>query len=300
MEHHVSCLNKLFDIIRGFNISKKYEFTFECNINDITEDFLKILSSHGVNRLSIGIQSFNDKKLKYLNRNHNAKMIRDNIKLCREYGFNNINVDFMYALPIENYSMMKRDLNEFLKLGVEHISTYSLIIEDHTVLKNINAKMLDEELDYKMYKYILKKTKKYNFNHYEVSNFAISGYESIHNKTYWNNEEYYGFGLSSHGFINGVRYENTRNFNKYLNGNYRLNELLISKEEDMENEVMLGLRLMEGISIKHFKEKFGYDIYKVFKIKEAIDKGYLIKKADYLKIPEDKIYVMNEIINFII
>ena len=161
------------------------------------------------------------------------------------------------------------------------------------------AELVQQLLEYKMYKYILKKTKKYGFKHYEVSNFALNNHESIHNKTYWKNEEYYGFGLSSHGFINGVRYENTRNFNKYLNGDYRLNELLVSTEEDMENEVMLGLRLMNGISISHFKEKFGYSIDKIFKIKEAIKKGYLIKENDYIKIPENKIYVMNEIINFI-
>lgn len=295
----IDCLEKLFEIIKVFKVIKDCEITFECNVNDINEELLKILKINNVNRISIGVQSFNKKKLKYLNRNHNKKQIINNIKLCKNYGFDNINVDFMYALPIETYRMMKSDLKKFLKLKIEHISTYSLIIEDHTVLKNIKAKPLNEDLEYKMYKYILKKTKKYGFKHYEVSNFALNNHESIHNKTYWKNEEYYGFGLSSHGFINGVRYENTRNFNKYLNGDYRLNELLVSTEEDMENEVMLGFRLMDGISISHFKEKFGYSIDKIFKIKEAIKKGYLIKENDYIKIPENKIYVMNEIINFI-
>ncbi len=292
-------LIKLFNIIKLFILDSKYEFTFECNVDDINSELLSILKENKVNRLSIGVQSLNKDKLKYLNRSHTKEEVIKNISLCRKYGFDNINVDFMYALPVENFFMMKRDLKSFLKLNVEHISTYSLIIEDHTMVKNSNDKNIDEDLEAKMYEYILKKTNKYGFHHYEISNFAIKGFESIHNKTYWKNEEYYGFGLASHGYINGIRYENTRNLNKYLKEEYRLNELLVSTTEDMENELILGLRMLDGISVEHFNNKFKYNIFKVFKINEAIDKGLLIYKDDILRIPEDKIYIMNEIINFI-
>ena len=292
-------LNKLFQIIKIFKLSDKYEFTFECNVDDISIPLLEILKNNGVNRLSIGVQSLDKRKLEYLNRKHNKREVIDSIKLCRKYGFDNINIDFIYGLPIENLCMMKKDFKHFLKLEVEHISTYSLIIEDHTVIKNNNDKNLNEDTEYKMYKYILKKLNKKGFHHYEVSNFSLRGYESIHNKAYWKNDEYYGFGLSSHGYINGIRYENTRNFNKYLNKEYRLNELFISTQEDMENELILGLRMLDGINVTKFNEKFKYNIFKVFRINEAVNKGLLIYEKDMLRIPEDKIYVMNEIINFI-
>ena len=187
-----------------------------------------------------------------------------------------------------------------LKLGVTHISTYSLIIEEHTVLYNNNTKPIDELLDFKMYKHICKKLKKRGFHHYEVSNFSLKGYESKHNLIYWDNNEYYGFGLGAHGYINEMRYENTRNFNKYLNGKYRLNELLVSTQEEMENEVILGLRKLDGISISEFSNRFKRDIFDVFKLDEAIKRKYLIVNGDKIYIPEDKIYVMNEIINMIL
>lgn len=294
-----SNLRKLMEIIKTFKLKKYGEFTFECNINDINETMLKILKESGVNRLSIGVESFNKYNLKFLNRKHTKNEIFDNIELCKSMGFDNINVDLIYALPIENMGMLRSDISNIIDLEVQHISTYSLIIEEHTMLKNKNIIPIEEKLDYKMYKSICKRLKSKGFNHYEVSNFALNGYESEHNLTYWNNESYYGFGLGAHGFINDTRYENTRNFNKYLKGEYRLNELLLSVQEDMENEVMLGLRKMNGISISKFENKFNRDIFNIFKLDSAIKEGYIIKKGDNLYIPEDKIYVMNEILNMI-
>ena len=235
-----------------------------------------------------------------MNRNHNKKDIFEKINLCKKSGFKNINVDLIYALPEESFFTLKNDLNSILKLGITHISTYSLIIEEHTVLYNNKTMPIDELLDYKMYKHICRKLKKKGFHHYEVSNFSLPGYESKHNLIYWDNNEYYGFGLGAHGYINEMRYENTRNFNKYLNGQYRLNELLVSTQEEMENEVILGLRKLDGISISEFHERFKKDIFKVFKIDDAVNKKYLVVKDDKIYIPEDKIYVMNEIINMIL
>jgi len=293
-------LIKLFDILKVFKISKDCEFTFECNINDISDRLLMILKDNKVNRISVGVESFNKINLKFLNRKHTKKDIFEKIELIKEYGFENINVDLIYALPTENMSVLKKDINKILKLDVPHISTYSLIIEEHTALYNKNVKSIDEKLDTKMYKYICKKLKKKGYTHYEVSNFAKDGYESKHNLTYWDNNEYYGFGLGASGFINEMRYENTRNFNKYMKKKYRFNEFLVSTIEDMENEVMLGLRKLSGVSISKFYEKYDKNIFDVFKIEEAIKKGYLIKEGDYIYIKEDKIYVMNEILNMII
>lgn len=293
-------LRKLFKIIKKFKLSDEYEFTFEVNVNDITQELCNVLKENKVNRISVGVESFDKFNLKFLNRKHTKKEIFKNIKFLKENDFNNINVDLIYALPIESYKVLKSDLNKILKLDVPHISTYSLIIEPNTVLSNNNIKNIDEEYDYKMYQYICKKLKKSGYNHYEVSNFSKPGFESIHNLNYWNNSEYYGFGLGSHGYINGVRYENTRSLNNYINKNYRLNEYIVSKKEEMENELILGLRKLEGINIFDFFQKFGVNIQDVFDIKYALKNNLLVLRNKYLMIPEDKIYIMNEILNNII
>jgi oxygen-independent coproporphyrinogen-3 oxidase len=303
----ISDIKYLFKIISVFKTIDDFEFTFECNINDINEELLTLLKENGVNRISIGIESFDKINLKFLNRKHDKKMIKNNIKLTKKY-FDNINVDLIYALPTETMHIFKSDVKSIIDLDVPHISTYSLIIEEHTVLYNNKIKNIDEDDDYKMYKYICKKLKQKGYNHYEVSNFAKEGYESRHNLTYWCNQEYYGFGLGAHGYINKLRYENTRNFGKYLREEFKLNELLVSTMEEMENEIILGLRKLEGINVIDFKNKYGTDINEVFpKIQKVIDmkKGLLDYKIvddnhKYLFIPEKKIYVMNEIINMIL
>lgn len=292
-------LNKLFKIINKFKKAEIIEFTFEVNVNDINEELIKILLDNKVNRISVGIESFEEKNLKFLNRKHNKKQIFNNIKLLKKY-FSNINVDIIYALPSENLNDVKRDIKNFLKLGIPHISTYSLIIESNTVLDIKNIKQVDEELDYKMYDYIKKKLKKNEYVHYEVSNFAKPGFESEHNLNYWKNREYYGFGLGAHGYINGIRYENTKNLTKYLNNKYRKNELFISKREDMENEIMLGLRKIEGINIEEFFKKFEVNIQDEFNILPLLKEKLLILEGKYLKIEESKIYIMNEILNKIL
>lgn len=292
-------LKKLFEITKKFDTSLLEEFTFEMNIDDITEEKLLLLKTNNVNRISIGIQSFNEINLKYLNRKHTKNEIIKNINLAKNY-FTNINVDLMFALPIETFSTLKKDVKEILKLDVPHISTYSLIIEQSTVLSYNKVKPIEEDLDYKMYSYILKELKKNNYNHYEVSNFAKEGYQSKHNLNYWENNEYYGFGLGAHGFISELRYENTRSFNTYLKGNYRFNELVLSKREDMENEVILGLRKLEGINIVDFFNKYKINIQEEFNITPLLKNGLLKIKDNNIYIPEEKIYIMNTILNEIL
>lgn len=297
---NIKQLEKLFSIINKFNVVKDFEYTFELNIDDITIALLELLKLNNINRLSIGVESTDKYKLQYLNRKYNKKQIENNIKLVREFGFNNINIDYMYALPIEDFFRMKSDLNNIIKLKPEHISTYSLIIEKNTVLSIKNTTSISEDLESKMYKHICNELKKKKYKHYEVSNFSLDNKESKHNLKYWNNEEYYGFGLGSTGYVVGVRYENTRSLNNYIKGNFRKEELFVSKQEEMENELILGLRKLEGINLKHFYEKYNVMIQDVFDF-EAVLKLNLVKiDGEYLKIEEKNIYIMNEIINMII
>lgn len=289
-------LETLFNIINKINKTKYCEFTFECNLNDINEELLSILKDNGVNRLSIGVESFNSKKLKFMERETSFKEALTKISLCRKYDFNNINVDLIYGTPEETVLILKQDIKKLLKLKVEHISAYSLIIEDNTKIKINNIVPLNDEIDSKMYEYICKKLSKSGYIHYEISNFALPGFESKHNLNYWNNNEYYGFGLGAHGYILGFRYENTRSLNDYLDGEYILYENIMSKKEDMDNEIMLGLRKIKGINLQTFYEKFKTNLQDEYDIKDLLKNKLLKYKDGYLYIPKDKLYLMNEIL----
>ena len=292
-------LRKLFNIIKIFKLNTNYEFTIECNIESLSKEKLDLFKKNNVNRLSIGIETFNDKFLKYLNRNHKKDQIFDIIGYAKEL-FDNINIDLIYGIKNESLDDLKYDIDNFLKLDINHISTYSLIIEPHTKLYINNEQNIDEELDYKMYEYICKKLKKCGYIHYEVSNFAKPGYESIHNLTYWNNQEYYGFGLGASGFIDNIRYTNTKNIEKYLNKEFISEKEIMNLKTNMENEMILGLRKLKGVNIKEFNQKYNHDIEDVFNIKKLIEDKKLIIKNDYIYINPKYIYLSNDIlINFI-
>lgn len=279
-----------------FDKTNLEEFTFECNIEDITEDLLDLLKKYNVNRLSIGIESFNEENNLLMKRKTEYNDTKKKIELIRSKGFNNINLDLIYALPREKLSILKKDLKLLLSLEPEHISTYSLMIEDNTFLSYKKINSIDEELDNEMYEYICKKLTKSGYNHYEVSNFSKIGFESKHNLVYWNNEEYYGFGCGASGYVDGVRYDNTRSLSEYIKGNYISSDTLISKETKMEYEVMLGLRKMKGINVKEFYQKYNVNIQYVFPIKPLLQSKELIYKDDYVFINPKYIYVMNEIL----
>ena len=293
-------LNKLFYITNKLNIEPNYEFTIEANIADINEEFLSLCKSNKVNRLSIGIETINDKFYKLLNRENNIEDIKNKILLAKKY-FSNINIDLMYAFPSETMEDLKCDLDFFKSLDVEHISIYSLIIEENTKLYIDGIKPISEELDREMYYYIIDYLENIGYKHYEISNFSKEGLESRHNLNYWNNLNYYGFGLGASGYIENTRYTNKRGINSYLKGNYKIYEEKLDKNKMMEEELICGLRKMKGISKKTFKEKFSIDIRDVFNIDDLINKGLLIEEDNYIYIPKDKLYVSNNILlNFIL
>ena len=292
-------LNKLFDIVKIFNLDNIKEFTFECNIQDINKDLLEILKSNKVNRLSIGIETVNKEGQALLNRVYSKEEITSKINLSKEY-FDNINLDIIYAYQDETMDILKEDLDFIASFNPEHISCYSLILEEHTKLYIDKVKPIDEDLDNKMYSFICKYLKEMGYNHIEVSNFAKEGYRPLHNLVYWDNKEYYGFGAGASGFINNKRYSNTRSITKYLNGelNRDIEEIDINK--DMEYEMILGLRKLEGVSINDFYNKYNKNIKEVFDIDKLINLGLLIEKNGYISIPLDKIYISNSIlVNFI-
>ncbi len=288
-----SCLNKkhlekLFEIINIFNLKKDYEFTFECNIEDINKELLIFLKNNKVNRLSIGIQSFNKKILNTLGRNYNFDII-EKILLCKKY-FDSINVDLIYGINNQTIKDLKQDLEKFLSLDITHISIYSLILEDNTILKINNYVPMEDDEVREMYDLIKKILKENNYIHYEISNFSKKGYESKHNLNYWNNNTYYGFGLGASGYINNIRYTNTRNINKYLKDQYIYEKETITKEIDMSYFMILGLRKVQGVNNQEFFKRYNTNIKDNFNVEK------LEYKNGYYFIKEDNLFIENSIL----
>ena len=292
-------LKELFQITKNLILDKYYEFTIEANINDISEEKLKLFKENGINRISIGIETVNKKYMPFLNRYNDKEDIINKIILVKKY-FDNFNLDLMYAFPNQTIEEVLEDLDFVSSLSPTHISIYSLIIEEHTKIYIDKVKPIDEELESKMYYKIIEYLEKKNYSQYEISNFAKKGYESKHNLVYWNNEHYYGFGLSASGYIDNIRYTNNRNILKYNNENYIYEKEEITKQIDMENELILGLRKREGIDKRVFLSKYSSTIEDNFDIIELKKNGLLEEDNNMLKIPLDKLYVSNSIlVNFI-
>lgn len=291
-------LEQLFNIIKVFKVSKTLEFTIECNIN-VSEDKLKLFKEFGVNRISLGIQTVNSRHLNLLNRHHTKEEVINKINIVKKY-FDNINIDLMYGFKDQTLEELKKDLDFYLSLDVNHISTYSLIIEPNTKLYIDGVSNIDEDLDYEMYKLINSTLKNNNYIHYEISNYSKEGYQSRHNLTYWNNLEYYGFGIGASGYINGIRYDNTRSYSDYIKGNYVKESNKLSLKEKIENEFILGFRKIKGINITDFKNKYCIDILDINVVKKLLNDGKIVVDDDYIKINEEYLYVQNNIlINFI-
>lgn len=289
-------LEKLFKILEVLKKDRSCEYTIETNVESLNLNKIKLLKKYGVNRVSVGVQSVLDKNIKYLGRHHNKEQVKNIVGLLKKNGIYNINVDLIYALENQSIDDLKIDLDFLISLDIKHISTYSLIIEDNTKLGVSRTEPIEEEIDFEMYKYICDTLKQNGFIHYETSNFSVYGYESKHNLTYWNNEEYYGFGLGASGYIDGIRYDNTRGLNKYLNGNYKLNEEKINLNTKIENEFILGLRKIKGINKIYFKNKYNIDINKIDVVNRLLGENKLIDDGDNIYINPEKIYTSNLIL----
>lgn len=292
----VSQLKKLFSFFDMINVSDKLEYTIECNINDITEEKLLLFKENHINRISVGVQSFQEKILDYLDRSSYKDEIINKINLVKKY-FKNINIDLIYAVPFETIDMLKDDLDVLLGLDIPHISTYSLIIEDHTKLGINKVKNISDDLDRSMYDLISDILNKNKYIHYETSNFCKPGYESPHNLTYWNNNRYYGFGLGASGYIGNVRYTNTRNIKKYLSGNFISEKEIMNVKTDASNYAILSLRTKYGVNKEKFRNLYGSDFVSWFVVNDLIDNNILIDNGNSYVINYNYWYVANEILS---
>lgn len=246
---------------------KDIEITIEVNPGTVDTKKLNDYKKLGINRLSIGLQSTKNDILKKIGRIHTYQEFLEIYKLARETGFKNINIDLMIGIPGQKIGDLKNTLQDIIKLEPEHISVYSLIIEENTpiekMLENGEIKLPDEDLERNMYWYVKNTLELNGYNHYEISNFAKLGKESRHNLNCWNQEEYIGFGVAAHSYLNGIRFSNTINVEEYIQHieNNRKEENIQIEEsqslEDKKNEfMMLGFRKIQGVDIARFKEKF--------------------------------------------
>lgn len=292
----------LENLLRGISSRLKdsniLEFTIECNPGTINSEKLNIMKSYGVNRLSIGMQSANDDTLKFIGRVHSFDEFDKAFDCVHRVGFENINVDLIFAIPCETIENYKNTLDIVKSYDLAHISAYNLILEKNTEFyrkyKENKFKELDEDIQLNMYKYTKFFLENIGFKQYEISNYAKNGKKCLHNLIYWNFDDYVGIGVSAHSFYKGIRFENTRNIYEYIKM-FKDNNHVYSKmyknslEDNIEEYVMLGLRKNEGINIIEFEKRFGINLFKIF---ENQIKKYTENRL--LKIEDGRVFLTSE------
>ncbi|MDU5372621.1 radical SAM family heme chaperone HemW [Anaerococcus vaginalis] len=270
---------ELVEILKNFDLSNVKEFTIEANPNSLTLEKLKAYKNLGINRISLGVQSFDDKVLKNIGRDHNKEIVLKDIENIRKAGFDNLSLDMILNLPGGNFDSIKNDLEIIKKINPEHLSYYSLILEKgshfYSLYKKDKLKLMDDDLERDIFSYIEKYLKNLSLKRYEISNFSKKGFESYHNKKYWSEGGYLAFGLGASGFLSNVRYNNVKNFVKYENlineGKFPIEfREFISKDEREKEYIIFKLREVEGINLKEFENIFGYSLLE--KYSEPVEK----------------------------
>ena len=291
-------LEKLTDKL---DLSYLEELTIEANPGDLDQEKIAVLKDSPVNRVSLGVQTFNDRMLKQIGRSHSEKDIYENIANLKKAGFDNISIDLIYALPKQTMEDVKTNVAKAIALEIPHMSLYSLILENHTVFMNRMRRgklpLPKEDLEAEMFDYIIAELEKAGFEHYEISNFSKPGFESRHNLMYWDNAEYYGIGAGASGYVDGVRYKNHGPIRHYLQaveaGNPRVQEEVLTLNEKMEEEMFLGLRKKSGVSKKRFEEKFGLSFEDQYGavVSELTEQGLLVPDRDIVRMTKQGLFL---------
>ena len=292
----------LTNLSKNLNLNMLEEFTIEANPGDLTPDKVAVLKQSAVNRVSLGVQTFNKKHLKQIGRGHNEAQIYESIDSLKSAGFDNISIDLIYALPNQTITDVKENVAKALALDIPHLSLYSLILEHHTVFMNKMRRgklnLPTEDLEAEMFDYIISEMEDHGFEHYEISNFTKPDFESRHNLMYWNNAEYFGCGAGASGYVDGIRYRNRGPIQHYLKaikekGQARFQEERLSQAEKMEEELFLGLRKKSGISIQRFENKFGLPLMEVYG--QAIDDlekdGLILVEKDCIRMSKKGLFL---------
>ena len=288
-------------LTKNLDLSALEELTIEANPGDLDADKIAVLKNSAVNRVSLGVQTFDDKMLKKIGRSHLEKDIYENIDRLKLAGFDNISIDLIYALPGQTMEQVKENVAKAIGLDIPHMSLYSLILENHTVFMNRMRRgklpLPKEELEAEMFEYIIAELERAGFEHYEISNFSKPSFESRHNLMYWDNAEYYGIGAGASGYVNGVRYKNHGPIRHYLSaveeGNARITEEHLSQKEQMEEEMFLGLRKKSGVSMARFEEKFGRSFDGLYGevVRDLVQQGLMQIEGDRVRMTKRGLFL---------
>lgn len=254
----------LKSVRKWFPLADDVEFSMEANPGTTDEDKLKAMIDGGVNRISFGVQSFDNELLKRIGRIHEVDDVYRSLELARKVGFTNMSIDLMFGLPGQTVELLEDSVKKALALDLPHYSLYSLKIEENTLFHKLyesNQLVLPpEEDEYNMYLLLMERIKAAGYKHYEISNFAKPGFESKHNSTYWRNEDYYGLGTGAHGYVNRQRHMNIKGVQPYIEATKtklpRLDQFEVTVDEAKEDFMMVGLRLLDGVSSKRYQSQF--------------------------------------------
>ena len=288
-------------LTKNLDLSVLEELTIEANPGDLDADKIAVLKNSAVNRVSLGVQTFDNKMLKKIGRSHLEKDIYENIDRLKLAGFDNISIDLIYALPGQTMAQVKDNVAKAISLDIPHMSLYSLILENHTVFMNRMRRgklpLPKEELEAEMFEYIIAELERAGFEHYEISNFSKPDFESRHNLMYWDNAEYYGIGAGASGYVDGVRYKNHGPIRHYLSaveaGDARITEEHLSQKEQMEEEMFLGLRKKSGVSMARFEEKFGRSFEGLYGeiIRDLVQQGLMQIDGDRVRMTKRGLFL---------
>ncbi|WP_047151386.1 radical SAM family heme chaperone HemW [Aneurinibacillus tyrosinisolvens] len=286
--------------------SRTIEFTMESNPGTTDPEKLQIMKDGGVNRISFGVQSFNDELLQRIGRIHDSAQVYESIKNAKKVGFDNISIDLIFGLPDQTVDMFQNTLDKAFSLDLPHFSSYSLKVEENTLFHTLYEKdqlpLPTEEEEVAMYELLMEQMEKKGYRQYEISNFARPGFESRHNMTYWRNEHYYGLGAGAHGYVNGNRHVNAGPVQQYIQlvneqGLPRIESFPISQIEQMEDHMIMGLRMMDGVSAHGFYERYHVGLEEKFGevIKGLVDLQLLEWKEGRLRLTKRGIPLGNEV-----
>lgn len=288
-------IGNVMEALSQYDLNENAEITIEANPGTLTLEKLKAYRSYGINRISIGLQAWQNELLKKLGRIHTKEEFLENYENILKAGFHNINIDLMFSLPNQSYDMWLETLENAAALDPTHISAYSLIVEENTPFYDMDLALPDEITDRKMYHTAINFLNSKGYKQYEISNFAKEGFHSVHNCVYWQRKEYKGFGLGAASLINNCRLKNTENINDYIKGMTIIENEKLTRTDSMAEYMFLGMRMTKGVSISGFKKEFNEDM--LVKYKDVFEKykDFIAINGDQVRLNEKGIDISNMI-----
>ena len=285
--------------------SDNVEFSMEANPGTTDEEKLAVMKAGGVNRISFGVQAFQNELLAGIGRIHQIDDVYQSVQLAKDAGFNQLSIDLMFGLPNQTLSMLDDSITQALKLNLPHYSIYGLKVEENTLFHRLyhqdHLPLPTEEEEFNMYLLLMNRMKEAGYGQYEISNFAKPNDESVHNQTYWRNEAYYGLGAGAHGYVSGTRHLNVKGISAYIESSHkrlpRLQTTNVTVPEAMENFMMLGLRMREGVLHARFEQQFGQSMEQTFRqpLLKGVESGLLQRTLDGFCLTDRGILLGNEV-----